>query len=277
MNKYIFLFLFLYNTHFASYVTTEIQGQLGNQMFQTAIAIAYALDHGCEARFPSLKKAINADLNLRYVLHRLDTTEFPEGTEFEIFREQIYSAYCPAPHHPGKNLCFDGYFPFEEYFAHHSEHIKALFAPTQDLLDQIYAQYGDILQQPTVAIHVRTFFPDSIDPNNGIGRTDWEYFVNAMERFPENYTFLVFSDVLNWVKLFFPRIRENLYFIEGNPHYFDFYLMSLCKHQILSPKSTFSWWAAWLNPNPDKIVIRPDDHWLPDEAYPASWSTVSIH
>ncbi len=36
----------------------------------------------------------------------------------------------------------------------------------------------------------------------------------------------------------------------------DMQLMSLCDHQIIS-NSTYSWWAAWINNNQNKVVVSP--------------------
>jgi hypothetical protein len=74
-------------------------------------------------------------------------------------------------------------------------------------------------------------------------------------------TFFVFSDEVQWVK-------DNLH-IDCPTHYIDhnidkdhldLFLMSQCKHNIIA-NSTFSWWGAWLNPYPSKLIMVPK-HWF---------------
>ena len=46
--------------------------------------------------------------------------------------------------------------------------------------------------------------------------------------------------------------------------------MSACAHQIIS-NSSFSWWAAYLNSNSNKVVIAPIVSFWRGDFYPESW------
>lgn len=90
-----------------------------------------------------------------------------------------------------------------------------------------------------------------------------DYYVKAVSYFKNHYRekkiiFLAFSDDLDYVGKNF-RWIENLYIVDGNTgenSYRDMQLMSLCTHNIIA-NSTFSFWGAYLNKNPHKIVIAP--------------------
>lgn len=46
----------------------------------------------------------------------------------------------------------------------------------------------------------------------------------------------------------------------------ELHRMSTCDHHILA-NSSFSWWAAWLRPAPDKVVVGPV-RWIADDSHP---------
>ena len=95
-----------------------------------------------------------------------------------------------------------------------------------------------------------------------------EYYRKAMDYIRErvdNPKFYVFADNPSWVKEHFKGLDYTL--VEGNPpsgwgSHFDMQLMSCCKHNIIS-NSTYSWWGAFLNKNPEKMVILPHQWFNP--------------
>jgi hypothetical protein len=71
--------------------------------------------------------------------------------------------------------------------------------------------------------------------------------------------FFIFSDDMAWVKEHL-KIDAPCQYVDhnqGKESFNDMHLMSLCKHHIIA-NSSFSWWGAWLNSSPEKIVIAPN-------------------
>ncbi|MHB9292214.1 galactoside 2-L-fucosyltransferase [Hollandina sp. SP2] len=112
------------------------------------------------------------------------------------------------------------------------------------------------------------------------------YYKNAVEyiqKMEKNLVYYIFSDDLEWARNNFTFL-DNYYVIDNsqytNSDYYDLYLMSICKHNII-PNSTFSWWAAYLNKNSNKIIVCPDtwnglDLVLTDEICPKDWKRISV-
>ena len=94
----------------------------------------------------------------------------------------------------------------------------------------------------------------------------------------KNPHFFIFSDDIEWARSNFNFIESPLTFIENNSDVVDFWLMSLCRHNVLA-NSTFSWWAGWLNKNNSKFVIAPKKWFLNStistrDLIPKNWFTL---
>jgi hypothetical protein len=113
-----------------------------------------------------------------------------------------------------------------------------------------------------------------------LGVLDVAYYERAvdmlLERHPE-VTLYVFSDDIRAIAQEFKPRCPHVFVDMPQPWqaYDELRLMSLCDHGITA-NSTFSWWAAWLNPSPNKTVIAPDP-WFSDSTHdgrdvvPESW------
>lgn len=89
-----------------------------------------------------------------------------------------------------------------------------------------------------------------------------------------NPYFFIFSNDIEWCK---KNIQlPHSYYVncnKGKDSWQDMFLMSKCKHNIIA-NSTFSWWGAYLNENPQKIVISPSkltNRGDSPDLFPDSW------
>jgi len=132
--------------------------------------------------------------------------------------------------------------------------IRDLFEYPEDYVNHIKEKYSEILKNKTCSIHIRRGNYLNLQQFHPV--QDIHYFNKSIEKIPNDSYFLIFSDDIKWCKMNFPN-DERFIFIENNNDYEDLLLMSLCENNIIS-NSTFSWWGAYLNKNPNKIVVAPE-------------------
>ena len=254
------------------YVIGSILGGLGNQMFEVATTCAVAWDNGAEPYFPDFIPLVPYSQSLHHVLYRCNMHP-PTDEVLSDWSTPVYG-YEPIAYSNGMRI--SGYSQSEKYFSHHRNRLIKFFAPKLGDLNYIKKKYGSILKHPkTVSVHIRYYFAEKPD-EPAFRQYDEEYYKKAMDVFSENSLFVVISDNMEFAKKIIPTENKNVVFIENEPHYIDFYIQTLCKHNIIA-NSTFSWWGAWLNQNPQKIVVRPEK-WIggyPDIGGPDSWIKIS--
>lgn len=170
-------------------------------------------------------------------------------------------------------LYFKGFYQSERFFKDVESEVRQAFAfdmSKANAESQTLAQ--QIQKNPhTVSLHVRR--GDYMEPKfyKRYGTVcSQAYFQRAVEmmlaQVPQAH-FYIFSDDVEWVQqnLRLPRATV-VSCNRGADSWQDMMLMSLCRHNIIC-NSTFSWWGAWLNANPEKRVIAPS-RWLADTDMP---------
>lgn len=254
-------------------------GRLGNQMFQYAALKALSLKTGYEIFLPN-HTTVKPDgcfdmANNKWIEYKLDLFDC-----FNITCPVLNN--IPSNQYQEKDFTFDksifsisddtaieGYFQSYKYFDDFKQEILKDFTFKPSILDNCINKISKY--QNPVSIHVRR--GDYVN-HPGYWNITPEYIQEAFNYFTDDeYTFLIFSDDIDWCKQIFP---EGVVFIEGN-QFEDLCLMSLCDHNIIS-NSSYSWWAAYLNQNQNKKVIASKNWFIPakplNDLYPSNWITI---
>lgn len=278
-------------------VIVKVMGGLGNQMFQSALYRSLETE-GREVCMDLSHIRKYGNNHNGYELERIFGLKYQEAPETEMKRladlqltywgrlkrkiggirktthylEQNY-AYKPQILQ-NENIYLEGYWQTEKYFIKIRETILKDFTFPEIEDEKNKRLMENIQHSNSVGIHIRR--GDYLEDNNleSHGRVcDIKYYQKAVEyikRHVSKPAFYVFSDDMEWVK---ENLNlENAQFVNWNhktDSYRDMQLMSICNHQIIA-NSTFSWWAAWLNENPQKIVVVPST-WINGMDTPDIW------
>lgn len=186
------------------------------------------------------------------VLEKLHLKEKNLYVEYQMYDKEIFCL---------DNKVLEGYWACEGYWADRIPELrKQLIFPKSDNPEN-EKMLEKIRNTEAVSIHIRR--GDYLNPENQAiygGICTEEYYEKAISYIEEkivNPHFFIFSDDGEYAKKTYTKDNYTVVDINhGRDSFFDMYLMGCCKHNICA-NSTFSFWGARLNENPDKLMIRP--------------------
>jgi hypothetical protein len=277
-------------------ITCNLIGGLGNQLFQIFTTISYAIRSRQIFKFYHFKftggvgNAIKRDVywdNLLYRLNPFLQDTFPtlriiQEKEF-AYNDVILSSFVD------KNICLSGYFQSYKYFQNTYSTIYRLLDIDTQKQTLIKSYYDWFFDKNCISLHFR---------------------IGDYKHLPEVFpimTYVYYKDALEYIQTKNPSATNVLFFCENGdideviqtidklkmdfptlqfervPHglkdWQQMLLMSCCKNNVIA-NSSFSWWAAYLNSNEDKIVCYPKQWFKPSVKHdtkdlcPPEWTSI---
>ncbi len=287
-------------------ITIRIFGGLGNQLFQYAFGRSLALKEKADLCLDYYDQIIRTDFDGENLTKITDVFDLPVKLSIGKTRkdfvnrfhlghaDQLFTKIYLKTRYiidENSNDYYDkqvkinkaayvmGYWQSEEYFADIKEVIKKEYK--FKIEDQISSLdiYKKLVTTNSVGVHIRG--KDYL-VNPIYGRCDFSYYLNAIELIrktnPDLKVF-IFTDDLNYVNQNFQPLLKFSEIVNVQTKFkqdiLELLLMSKCRHNIIC-NSSFSWWGAWLNNNPNKIIVAPQKWFIhPDysseKLIPAQW------
>lgn len=292
-------------------IIAQLQGGLGNQLFQYATARALALqkqasllldqswytktyqdvtprevhldDLNTKGMLISYQPPFKRPKKLRRIAQRfwpLNPFIFLEQTPYHFD-----TRLSKSPAFKKQNLYLMGYWQSYKYFESIKPLLQKEISPKKPL-NPHYQKYLDEIQSSQSAmVHVRRGDYVNLEVAAKVhGFIGLDYYLKGMEILLEknpDSQFFVFSDDLEWAKENLPH-SEKCTFIQSLPTndavIQELELMTHCQHHLIA-NSSLSWWAAWLGKNSNGTVICPA-RWMNgsdrdfNDLLPAEWQRI---
>lgn len=279
-------------------IVVEILGGLGNQLFQYAFLTALKKNNPNHEFYIDINRFNTVDDNKGYQLEdyfnlglvpasKEIINELTDGVNLiSRIKRKIFGLKSTFIVEKGR--CFN-----DDYLVVNSDaYFKGLWQSElyfKDVRDEILEELKSGLNidldlkfefpEKSVSLHVRRgdyYSNESYFKMLG-GVCDVDYYKQALKLLEskiQDFNVIVFSDDTEWVKKEFKFLHDyNVVYSSNQKDIEGLILMSRCEHNIIA-NSTFSWWGAWLNQNPEKIIICPEN-WYADatqtDIIPGEW------
>ena len=234
---------------------------LGNRLFQFASAYGISKDRDVDFKlYNSLCRHNSHSTDINYnrffgkfydeTKGRLKNPVWIKEPEFKINKFFIPKL--------DRDVVLKGYFQTDRYFNKYRDNILNVIVPTDEEVKYIIDKFGDL--KDTMFIHVRM----------GDYLNDSMHFINFNEYYRrcidscDDTDFIVLTDDKSKCIELYPFLDKYQFALESE--IISLFLMSLCNKGGICANSSFSWWGAWLNKNPEKKVFMPS-LWFNDKRY----------
>ena len=242
-------------------ITAELQGKLGNMMFQIAAIENMGYRCGIKTAYPNVNDNINA--------LRKPQACAPEYNGHEYFK--LFKNFNWHKNHDGDTHCdrvfnvpfhyieikpidytkYIGYFQSYRNFPDR-DFILNLFQPSDNIQKKLDT-FKDLVGENKASLHVRR--GDYLKLSNVYNVLEEDYYRKAIDILGKRGVreYLVFSNDIQWCKKTF--VGKPFTIMEEDS-FTELFLMGKCAHNVIA-NSAFSWWGAYLNDKQDRHIIAP--------------------
>jgi hypothetical protein len=270
-------------------------GGLGNQLFQI---------------FATISAAIDANLSPIFQYSQVLNVGKPRPTYWDSFLERlkpftttainVYSCpriaeqgfeFRPIALYTSTPSCLFGYFQSYKYFERHFDRIVELICLREKQAEVVRKTQLLSDSVPTVSMHFRLGDYVSLQDHHPVMPV--KYYANSLKHLidalsTDKFRVVYFNEkddqeTVNISISVLSRMFPNVEFVHADidEDWEQMLLMSVCRHNIIA-NSSFSWWGAYFNNNPNKIVCYPAVWFGPKSAgkntrdlFPSGWRQIS--
>jgi hypothetical protein len=295
-------------------IYSKLQGRLGNQMFQYATIRTIAESKGYKFCYqePSLTFLNSIKEITRSILGKPNRYNFCNISEYFDLSDKfsVINRFNQLAWNLGdsKNKTnyiekdhinqvadisniqdwteVDGYFQSQEYFLANRDNIIKWFTPRSKYLKRLDFLENSLIgiNRQVCCVHIRRGDYKTI---KYAGKEEgWalpvEYYNRAIAQVNNDVNLTIFiTDDPQWVDTHFSWVKPR-FITKEETAVVDMFLMTKCRYNIIA-NSTFSWWGAWLNEKPDKVVIAPkyflgwaERKWSPIGIKVSNWQYINL-